>query len=52
MGVICTTWKVQIELSGERRVVASDEIVPYRTTAICFEDALLKIRAVKTNEWP
>mgnify|MGYP001026342490 FL=1 len=52
MGGISTTGTVQIELSGERKKVANDVAVPYRATAICFEDALLKIRAVKPNGRP
>ena len=52
MRVISTTRTVQIELSGERRKIANDVAIPYRVTAICFEDTLLKIRAVKPNGHP
>ena len=52
MGGISTTGTVQIELSGERRKIANDVNIPYRATAICFEDALLKIRAVKPSGRP
>ena len=49
MGGISTTGTVQIELTGERRLLPD---IKYRATAICFEDALLKIRAVKPNGRP
>ena len=49
MGGISTTGTVQIELTGERRLIPARK---YRATAICFEDALLKIRAVKPNGRP
>ena len=50
MGGISTTGTVQIELSGERtKPTAAYNLRPYRATAICFEDALLKIRAVKPD---
>ena len=53
MGGISTTGTVQIELSGERKKPTSkSDILEYRATAICFEDALLKIRAVKPNGRP
>ena len=46
MGGISTTGTVQIELTGERDKL---ETITYKATAICFEDALLKIRAVKPD---
>ena len=46
MGGISTTGTVQIELSGNREKIYGTQ---YRATAICFEDALLKIRAVKPD---
>ncbi len=49
MGGISTTGTVQIELHGDRKKLTTIE---YRPTAICFEDALLKIRAVKPNGRP
>ncbi len=50
MGGISTTGTVQIELSGDRKKPdAGLDLVKYRATAICFEDALLKIRAVKPD---
>ena len=49
MGGISTTGTVQIELTGERRLLPD---IKYRATAICFEDALLKIRAVKPSGRP
>ena len=50
MGGISTSGTIQIELSGERRKPdATLDLFQYRATAICFEDALLKIRAVKPN---
>ena len=50
MGGISTTGTVQIELSGERRKPDDTlDLNQYRATAICFEDALLKIRAVKPD---
>lgn len=53
MGGISTTGTVQIELSGERRKPdAGLDVKEYRATAICFEDALLKIRAVKPDGRP
>ena len=48
MGGISTTGTVQIELFGSR-VKKTAVIKKYRATAICFEDALLKIRAVKPD---
>ena len=45
-GGISTTGTVQIELTGERHLLQS---IPYKATAICFEDALLKIRAIKPD---
>lgn len=51
MGGISTSGTVQIELSGDR-VKKTTAIKPYRATAICFEDALLKIRAVKPDGRP
>ena len=51
MGGISTSGTVQIELSGDR-VKKTTTIKPYRATAICFEDALLKIRAVKPDGRP
>ena len=53
MGGISTTGTVQIELSGERRKpTEGSDVIEYRATAICFEEALLKIRAVKPNGRP
>ena len=49
MGGISTAGTVQIESSGERRLVANGVDIPFRATAIYFEDALLKIRAVNPN---
>ena len=50
MGGISTTGTVQIELSGDREMPDETlEIISYKATAICFEDALLKIRAVKPD---
>ena len=50
MGGISTTGSVQIELSGNRKKPDDTlDLIPYRATAICFEDALLKIRAVKPD---
>ena len=46
MGGISTSGTVQIELSGNRDKIYD---IPYKATAICFEDALLKIRAVKPD---
>ena len=51
MGGISTTGTVQIELFGER-VKHTAALKKYKATAICFEDALLKIRAVKPNGRP
>ena len=50
MGGISTSGTVQIELHGDRKgdPAALNNIV-YRPTCICFEDALLKIRAVKPD---
>lgn len=48
MGGISTTGTVQVELFGER-VKKTATVKKYRATAICFEDALLKIRAVKPD---
>ena len=48
MGGISTTGTVQVELFGER-VKKTTALKKYRATAICFEDALLKIRAVKPD---
>lgn len=49
MGGISTTGTVQIELRGKRLDVANIHDIPFHATAICFEDALLKIRAVKPD---
>ncbi len=46
MGGISTSGTVQIELTGARKELPA---IKYRATAICFEDSLLKIRAVKPN---
>ena len=46
-GGISTTGTVQIELSGERPNELS--ATAYTATAICFEDCLLKVRAMKPN---
>ena len=43
-GGISTSGTVQIELSGEREKLSN---IQYKATAICFEDCLMKIRAVK-----
>ena len=51
MGGISTTGTVQIELFGER-VKHTNTLKKYKATAICFGDALLKIRAVKPNGRP
>ena len=40
MGGISTSGTVQIELVGDRKFFTN---IPYRVTAICFEDKLLKI---------
>ena len=48
-GGISTTGTVQIELSGERPSDANLSTTPYTATAICFEDCLLKIRAMKPD---
>ena len=48
MGGISTTGTVQIELFGTRLKI-TDAIVKYKVTSICFEDALLKIRAIKPD---
>ena len=48
MGGISTTGTIQIELKGDR-VKKTTTMSKYRATAICFEDALLKIRAVKPD---
>ena len=45
-GGISTSGTVQIELSGEREKLST---IKYKATAICFEDALLKIRAMKPD---
>ena len=45
-GGISTSGTVQIELSGEREKLTN---IAYKATAICFEDALMKIRAVKPD---
>ena len=45
-GGISTSGTVQIELSGEREKINT---IPYKATAICFEDALMKIRAMKPD---
>ena len=50
MGGISTAGTVQIELAGTRHKSAGTP--PYTATAICFEDALLKIRAVKPDGRP
>ena len=47
-GGISTTGTVQIELSGERPNGALSTTA-YTATAICFEDCLLKIRAMKPD---
>ena len=49
MGGISTTGTVQIELHGTRDKISN---IKYKATAICFEDALLKIRAVKPDGRP
>ena len=50
MGGISTSGTVQIELSGDRlKPTTGSDVIEYKATAICFEDALLKIRAVKPN---
>lgn len=46
MGGISTSGTVQIELVGERQLFTN---ISYRVTAICFEDKLLKIRAIKPD---
>ena len=46
-GGISTTGTVQIELSGERPADLS--ATQYTATAICFEDCLLKVRAMKPD---
>ncbi len=46
MGGISTSGTVQIELVGDRKLFTN---IPYRVTAICFEDKLLKIRAIKPD---
>ncbi len=48
MGGISTTGTVQIELAGDRPAGDLSNI-QYSATAICFEDALLKIRAMKPD---
>ena len=48
MGGISTTGTIQVELKGDR-VKKTRTMSKYRATAICFEDALLKIRAVKPD---
>ena len=45
-GGISTSGTVQIELSGEREKISD---IQYKATAICFEDALMKIRAIKPD---
>ena len=45
-GGISTSGTVQIELSGEREKLST---IQYNATAICFEDCLMKIRAVKPD---
>ena len=45
-GGISTSGTVQIELSGEREKLSD---IQYKATAICFEDCLMKIRAVKPD---
>ena len=52
MGGISTTGTVQIELSGEKLDVANIKALDFKATAICFEDSLLKIRAVKPDSRP
>ena len=50
MGGISTTGAVQIEMAGTRT-----DILPakeYMVTTICFEDAFLKIRAMKPDGRP
>lgn len=49
MGGISTTGTVQIELTGDRLDVANIKAIGFKATAICFEDSLLKIRAVKPD---
>ena len=45
-GGISTSGTVQIELAGEREKLST---IQYKATAICFEDCLMKIRAVKPD---
>ena len=45
-GGISTSGTVQIELAGEREKLSA---IQYKATAICFEDCLMKIRAVKPD---
>ena len=49
MGGISTTGTVQIELAGSRIPIDGIIELGFKVTAICFEDALLKIRAVKPD---
>ena len=49
MGGISTAGTVQIELSGNRPKIEGTTIKQYSATAICFEDALMKIRAMKPD---
>ena len=55
MGGISTSGTIQVELNGTRMkptanyILDTENATKYRATAICFEDALLKIRAVKPD---
>ena len=49
MGGISTSGTVQIELAGDRLAMEDVKELRFKATAICFEDALLKIRAVKPD---
>ena len=49
-GGISTSGTIQIELNGNRlKPETAYGLTQYRATAICFEDALLKIRSVKPD---
>ena len=49
-GGISTSGTIQIELSGERIKPENDyALIEYRATAICFEDALLKIEITNAS---
>ena len=50
MGGISTTGAVQIEMSGVRSKILPT--IQYLCTTICFEDAFLKIRAMKPDGRP